>query len=457
MRRLPGILRRIAKALSFVRVGSSLGWNWVSEAHTGDWQRNITPDSTDSLVKTSPVYACVTGIASDVSKLRIKLSQNNKGIWEEITENQPWLPVLRKPNHYQNRIKFIEQWILSKLLAGNAYVLKQRDGRGIVNAMYVLDPSRVVPLVATDGGVYYQVNQDQLSQVPEQITVPASEVIHDRMACLFHPLVGVPPLYACAMSGTLGRQIQSDSATFFKNRSLPGGMLTAPGSITEPVAERLKKLFESNYSGENLGRLFVAGDGLKFEAMRMTAENAQVAEMLQMSIDDVARAFHYPVHKLNGQVPSAVSAEVLTMAYYTDCLQTLIESLELCLDEGLDLPAGKGTECDLDNLMRMDTSARNKAITDGVGGGWMAPDEGRFIANLKPVPGGSMPYLQQQNYSLEALAKRDAQENPFGAKAPDKPAEPPKDPGDVDDPENDEEKELFGYAWTKKELGCYAN
>jgi HK97 family phage portal protein len=413
MIRLPRIVGRVAKALTFMRVGSSLGWNWVTEAHTGDWQRNITPDSNDSLVKTSPVYACVTGIAADVSKLRIKLCQNNNGIWEEITENQPWLPVLRKPNHFQNRIKFIEQWILSKLLAGNAYILKERDGRGIVNRMYVLDPSRVVPLVADDGGVYYQINQDHLSGVPEQITVPASWIIHDRMACLFHPLLGVPPIYACALSGTLGRQIQNDAATFFKNRSLPGGMLTAPGSITEPVATRLKKHFEENYGGENMGRLFVAGDNLKFEPMRMTAENSQVAEQLQMSIDDVARAFHYPVHKLNGQVPSAVSAEVLTLAYYSDCLQALIEPLELCLDEGLELPAGKGTECDLENLMRMDTAALYQSNTEAVAGGWMAPDEARFRANYKPVEGGSSPMIQQQNYSLAALAKRDSQADPF--------------------------------------------
>jgi hypothetical protein len=41
---------------------------------------------------------------------------------------------------------------------------------------------------------------------------------------------------------------------------------------------------------------------------------------------------------------------------------------------------------------------------------------------LKPVKGGKSPYLQQQNYSLEALAKRDAQDDPF------KPATPPAPP-----------------------------
>jgi len=52
----------------------------------------------------------------------------------------------------------------------------------------------------------------------------------------------------------------------------------------------------------------------------------------------------------------------------------------------------------------------------------MAPNEGRAKLDLKPKTGGDSPYLQQQNYSLAALAKRDAQADPF---APNTPSLPP--------------------------------
>ena len=45
----------------------------------------------------------------------------------------------------------------SKLIHGNTYVLKQRDRRGVVVANYILDPTRVKPLVSADGGVYYEI------------------------------------------------------------------------------------------------------------------------------------------------------------------------------------------------------------------------------------------------------------------------------------------------------------
>lgn len=404
---------------------TGLRWPWVvSEPYTGAWQRNVQAEPQENLLQNSAVYACVTGIASDVAKMRIKLDRNEEGIWTEITSNSPWLPVLRKPNHYQNRIQFIEQWILSKLLQGNAFILKERDDRGIVNALYVLAPQRVVPLVTEDGAVFYRLGQDYLSQVDESsVVVPASEIIHDMMPALWHPLVGIPPLYACAYSATLSNKIKSHSVNFFENRSLPGGILTAPGHINNETAERLKTDFDQKYGGKNIGRLLVAGDGLEFKPMQMTAENSQLAEQFKLSTEDIARAFHYPLFKLGGPLPAyAGNVEALITSYYTDCLQVLIESLELSLDEGLELPRDMGTELDLDNLMRMDTAALYEANNKAVGGGWMKPNEARVKANFSPVAGGDTPYLQQQMWSLEQLASRSSPPDP--AKVP--PAPPPK-------------------------------
>lgn len=425
--------RRIAKFFSLSAVHSRMT---IFEPFTGAWQKGVTLDPQDGLLRNSAVYACVTGIAGDVSKMRIKLDENDSGIWTEITTNKPWLPVLRKPNRYQNRIQFIEQWIISKLLQGNSYVLKQRDGRGIVDAMYVLDPRRVYPLVAEDGSVYYQLGKDDLSEVFDgSVIVPAPNIIHDRMPCLWHPLVGVSPLYACAVSSTLSNRIQNSSTAFFENRSMPGGVLSAPGTITQETADRIKVAWEKNYGGENKGKIAVLGDGLTFEAMQMTAEHAQLAEQMKFTVEDIARAFHYPLFKLGGPLPAyAGNVEALIMSYYTDCLQVLIESLELSLDEGLELPANLGTELDLDNLMRMDTVSLYDANNKAVGGGWMAPDEARYKANLHKVTGGATPYLQQQNYSLAALAKRDALEDPFGKTPPalpTPPVEPPQLPKKV--------------------------
>jgi hypothetical protein len=74
-------------------------------------------------------------------------------------------------------------------------------------------------------------------------------------------------------------------------------------------------------------------------------------------------------------------------------------------------------------------------IRDAVGAGVMAPTEVRAKLDLKPVTGGDSPFLQQQNYSLEALAKRDAQADPFAPATPPAPAVEPAPPAEIPPPQ----------------------
>lgn len=443
-----------AKAAQQLNAIESRGgwWNVIREPFTGAWQRNVEIAAPRDLLAFSGLFACVTGIAGDISKLRIKLVQEDAdGICTEL-ENSPKLPVLRKPNPWQSRIQFLEQWMISKLLYGNTYALKVQDERPLVSRLYILDAQRVTPLVAVNGDVYYRLNLDYLSGLDAEVTVPSSEIIHDRWNCLWHPLVGVSPIYACAVSGTQGRKIQANSTQFFENMSRPSGMLSAPGAITDELAARIKEQWETNFSGSNIGRLAVLGDGLKYEAMTIPAEAAQLIEQLKFTVEDVARCFHYPNFKVGGAVPPQTSIEALNQAYYTDCLQVLIEAFELCMDEGLMLARGQYTELDLDGLLRMDTAARYDATGKAVASGWMSPNEARARENMKPVKGGESPMIQQQNYSLEALAKRDAKEDPFAGAAPKPKPEP--DPDEDEDEVDDVAEAAALLDYIAKGLAC---
>lgn len=392
-------------------------WPIIREPFTGAWQRNMEI-RTESVLTYSAVYACVTLIASDVAKCRVRLVEmDGNGIWKELSV-PAFSPVLRKPNSFQNRIKFYEQWTISKLLHGNTYVLKQRNASKLVVAMYILDPSKTKALVATNGDVYYQLSQDNLAGVEQNIVVPASEIIHDVMTPLYHPLCGVSPLTASGIAAMQGLAIQSNSTNFFSSGSRPGGVLTAPGPIADETAARMKDYWEKNFTGENAGRVAVLGDGLKFETMAVKAVDAQLIEQLQWTAKTVCSTFHVPAYMIGvGEMPPYNNINALYQMYYSQCLQKLFECIELCLDDGLGLTSveGKtyGTEFDLDDLMRMDTTSMIEAEKVAVGAGIKKLDESRKRLNLSPMKGGDAAYLQQQNYSVEALAKRDAKDDPF--------------------------------------------
>jgi phage portal protein BeeE len=170
--------------------------------------------------------------------------------------------------------------------------------------------------------------------------------------------------------------------------------------------------------------------------MMMKLVDAQFIEQLKITAEQVCSAFGVPPYMAGvGAPPAYNNIEALNQQYYSQALQAHIEAIEALLDKGLEMADNKGTELDLDGLLRMDTltkmNAAEKAITSG-----MSPDEVRKrFYGLGSVKGGSAPYLQQQNYSLEALAKRDAKEDPFASKTTTPPPAPPasEDEGE-DDP-----------------------
>lgn len=392
-------------------IDNGLGWkSLINEPYTGAWQRNDELKNTD-IRAFFAIYSCTTLISGDVSKLKPRLmALDSHGIQVE----RPKPSVLKRPNRYQNWIQFAQWWMTSKLASGNTYALKERDARGGVVALYILDPCRVQVLVSDDGGVYYELSQDQLNGVEQaSVTVPASEIIHDRYQPQYHPLIGITPIFAAALSGKLGLRIQQDSQTFFANGAKPGGILTAPGAISDETANRLQAYWNANFTGANAGRVAVVGDGLKFEAMRVTSVDAQLVEQLKLAADVVCSCFHVPSFKIGaGTLPSTGKVEDMNLIYYTDCLQVLIEELELCLADGLGVSDRESIELDINSLWRMDSESQYRTLAEGLKG-IMAPNEARKKVNLPPVDGGDSVYMQQQNYSLEALAKRDAQEDPF--------------------------------------------
>jgi phage portal protein BeeE len=412
------------------------GWRPViREPYTGAWQENVAL-TVDSPLSNPTAFSCVTLIATDVGKLELRLVEDDgSGVWTPTT-NPAYSPLLRRPNRYQIPPKFLELWMLSKLTNGNTYALKERDARGVVAALYLLDPSKVWPLIASDGGVYYELGSGMWQtgapgifpglEIPTDLAgprggfiVPAREIIHDLMYPLFHPLIGVSPIFAAAAPAIQGLTIQNASTSFFGQGAKPSGVLTAPGAIPQATADRIKEFWQTEFTGDKAGRVAVLSDGMKYEQVSVSAVDADLIKQLQWTTAEICKCYHVPVSLIDtSQQPPYGKWEYLFRQYYSQCLQTLLVNFEGAMDDGLELAANLGVELDIDGLIWMDTETRTKAAADSIGAGALSPDEARYkYFGLGKVPGGASPYLQQQYYSLEALAQRDA-ENPLAAPAP---------------------------------------
>lgn len=409
---LPVITRSITRTRGVVRRFLSLvGYR---EPGRGTWSRIFSSGGSlwfdlqvdeAKVSKNWAVFSCVTLIAGDIAKMAARVMQYNSTT--RVYDQTLLRPVLRRPNRFQTRLQFFRTWVFSLLLNGNTYVLKQRDDDGRIVALYILDPCRVTPLVAPDGSVFYQLASDNLAGIDGSVVVPASEIIHDRINTLYHPLIGLSPIYACGVAAVQGGAIMENSAKFFQNMSRPSGVLIAPGAISPETALALKTKWDENFKGGNIGKVAVLGDGLKYEAMTITAVDSQLIEQLKFSGETICAAYHVPPYKLGlGQMPTVNNTGTLNQQYYDQALQPIVEGIELMLEQGLELDFPFEVWMDEAALLRMDPDARLKGHSEAVKGGWFSPNEARRAENLPPVEGGDSPYMQQQNWSLSQLARR---------------------------------------------------
>lgn len=409
------ITRTRTKAPTDLRTPESRG-GWyplIREGFTGAWQTNVDTPLVDVLSHPT-VFACLSLISSDIAKMRLELRQEqDDDVWARV-DNSAFSPVIRTPNGYQTQQQFYESWVISLLSSGNTYVLLQRDLRGVVVRKYILDPWRVRPLISPDGSVFYELKTDDLAQVPQSpsggVVVPASEIMHDRYKALFHPLVGVSPLYAAGIPAILGLKIQVNSTHFFGNGSHPGGILSAPGAISDDTAARLKAAWDTNFTGANAGKVAVVGDGLKYESMAQPALQSQLNEQWISASQAIADAFKVPFYLVGGPMPTYNNIQAQTVQYFTQCLQPLVSNIEQVIDKGLGLSPDKisgvryGVQFNTTDLLWMDSATMMSVIKEGIGAGVLTPNEGRAQVNLEPVEGGDTPYLQQQYIPLSAAA-----------------------------------------------------
>lgn len=400
------------KSLSPVDAGPGRG-GWqplVREPFTGAWQRNME-ERHESMLTYPTLYACLNRIASDIGKLPFVLkNEDENGIWRVEKNNTSYWPVLRKPNAYQIAQQFRSAWMLSKLIQGNTYLLKGRDDRRVVRRLWVLDPSSVQPMVSDSGDVFYQLNYGTgANLLPEdfpggQLIVPASEIIHDRMNCFHHQLIGVPPLCAANWAAVKNLKILKDSTTFFSNGANPGGILTAPAGMSDDDAQSVKDYWNSNFQGNNAGKVAVIGADMKFTPFAFKAADSQLVEQMRYSDEQVCQPFGIPPFKIGiGSIPAGMKVDDINQLYYSDALQAHIESMEELLDDGLSISRPMGVELDLEPLLRMDVGKQAEVITKLTGGPVLTPNDGRLRIGYGPLEGGDTVYMQQQDYPLDQV------------------------------------------------------
>jgi HK97 family phage portal protein len=352
-----------------------------------------------SALQVATVLSCVSIRSEDVAKLPVHVYRQRGDGGRIIVKDHPVEMLLQRPNSYQSRFEFMEQMMVALMLRGNAYAVILRDGRGRPTSLVPISPDRVWIYEAPGGEVFYQVARRGLHEMAvlanEPLMIPSEDIFHLRWMSLENSLYGASRIGLAREAIGLALSQQELAGRLSANGTNLGGVLSTDQKLSKEAADRLAKAWKERKQGlKNAGDTAVLEMGLKWQPMGMTARDAEMIAARQLSVQEIARLFRMPMHKL-GVVEGGAGAsmEQLDQDYLNSVVSSDLGRWESKIEHTFGLAEeGLFIEFDVSGFLRASQQTRFTAYRTAIIGMFMTPNEARRAEGWADVEGGDQLY-----------------------------------------------------------------
>lgn len=414
-----------------------LGGFYGIESLGDGWQRNLEVDEF-SARRVPGVYACVMAISRAVSQCYPTHIRLIDGTHERVKTSAAFR-VLRNPNAYQASPDFLLNLVATALFEGEAFAVATRNDRYEIDSLHLLPRGACAVRVDEDTrAIYYSIGSSPLAPGGVDYIAPARDVLHLRFHTPRHPLIGESPIRAAALAIGINVALSQNQAAFFSRMNRPSGILSTDQVLNADQAARLRSAFDEQSKKWAAGGMPILGGGLKFQALSINSQDAQLVEAQRMSLEDICRVFGVPPPMVGDLAHATLSnAESLIQNFLSMSLGSYLEHIERAFDRLFGLGNNEFIELDTSALLRTDFAGRVDGLTKAVQGGLMTPDEARAREGLSPIKGGDVAYLQRQMTPIDKIG--DLLEAETEAKLAPPPAPVAPAPEDPQEPAVEEE------------------
>lgn len=328
----------------------------------------------------STVYACVSAISETIASLPLILYRRSADDGRERASEHPLYRVLHdQPNEIQTALEFREQMQAAVLLTGNAYAEIKRDHAGQVIALLPL--TRVTVLQLDSGRLVYDVSTNKGTRRLLQ-----EEVFHLRHRS-DNGLIGVSPITASRETLQLALAERDHGNSTFTNGARLSGLLKFPQKLKADQRTALSNSWNSQYSGgANAGKTAILEEGVEYQTVSMSMDDAQWLEARQFSVEEVARLFRVPPTIIGDLRHGNYSNSVeMNRVFVVHTLRRHMTMWEQAISRALLSDAGRRmyfAEHNVEGLLRGDSSNRADFYSKGIADGWLTADEVRKLENL---------------------------------------------------------------------------
>ncbi|WP_329311701.1 phage portal protein [Streptomyces sp. NBC_01262] len=260
----------------------------------------------------------------------------------------------------------LELWRLNyvhRLMWGNGYQQKMRNGVGQVKELWPISPdrvqvARVKPSDGLPGGKLFDVTDDWGAQH----VLTSREILHIP-GLGYDGLTGCSPIRLAAQGIGLAQAAEKTAARMFGAGNIVGGVLQTEQRLNADQADALKKRWQAKMSGvANTHEIAVLDSGASFQPVAMPNVDAQFLESREFQVVEVARMFGVPLFLLMETAKSTswgTGLEQQAQGWVTfDLGPTWLTPTEQRINKEL-LPTGElYSKYQLGGLLRGDSAAR---------------------------------------------------------------------------------------------------
>lgn len=339
------------------------------------------------------VRTVVSFLARNVAQLGLPVYERIGDADRRRLQDHPLAKLLRQPNPWTSRYRFISALVHDFCIYSNAYWLKTKFD-GDANGLVRIPPTIIRPT----GSDWLTPSQFEVRGNQGVKTYPRDQIVYFR-GYNVDADEGTSPLEA--LRRTLREEWSSGEMReqIMRNGARMSGYLLRPKDApdwSDTARDRFKRSWQAQYagSGPGAGGTPILEDGMTFTPVSQTARDLQYIEGRKLTREEVAAAYHVPPPMV-GILDHATFSNITEQhkMLYQDCLAPLLcmieEEIELQLLPDFEpLPERFYCEFNLREKLTGSFEERADAIQKAVGAPTMTVNEARALDNRPPIDGG---------------------------------------------------------------------
>lgn len=332
-------------------------------------------------------YACIVALTESISMLPISVIEDLDAKGVTSRKDHYLYNLLRhEPNSYMDSFEFFEMMQGNACEYGDSFAHLQRKKTGAITQITPLPSELVEVKVLPDNKLGYVYNDFDNSQ---KVLYDSSSIFHFKPHTR-NGIRGRTPIKVAADVLGLGLALQSHGSHFFKNGAFLSGLLRYPVPFVDDEARKsFVDSFKTVMGSSNAGKIGLLEGGAEYLPFQSKLEEAQYAELMQLSVVDIARLWRMPpmfIQQMDKGMTFA-SSEQLAIVFTQYTIQPWIVRWERAIKRqllGIE-DSDLYVRFNVSSLLRGDLKSRTEAIVQQMQYGLKTINEGRQMLDENPI------------------------------------------------------------------------